>query len=210
MGLTVCASAQTDSCCAGAYKKKAQASKRLKIIAEDYPKTVSYFNALKDKYPILQNMPILIWQGPCADANTIYFPLEWIQDLEAGNKFYLDTTEWVLLHEAGHIVYKDVVKSTVALSLAYAIGAISSIAVCIMNATREYRADKFAMTQCDNPDAWLAVYEFLDRYASLGFLPGITHSFKKYRLSLIANSFRKKFGYDLVIVPQVLDPVFIK
>ncbi|MFA5999337.1 MAG: M48 family metalloprotease [Candidatus Babeliales bacterium] len=204
-----------------------------------YPKTVKYFDALRVKYPeALKNIPIIIWSGPCADNDTIYFAHKWIEELEKGNKFYKEMTEWILLHEAGHIHNLDIVKSQIALAsmivAPYLIDAVVSsldlslnnrnkiavgslavvmasyVSMIYMQATREYAADDFAMKHCSNPQAWIAAYEFLDRFAPLGFLPGIAHSFTKYRLSRIKAEFKNKFGYELVVVPQSVDPSYDK
>lgn len=235
-----------------------------------YPKSVAYFEKLRQKYSALHNIPIILWDGPCADADTIYFSIKWIEKLEKGNKFYLDATEWILLHEAGHIHHNDMAKEGLinfgmifsyyyciyqaflhyAWNNAYqsfminskvfkpthqafqvavenklkktcedhnnkfymgaAIGvSFLTIKFLYLNATREYAADDFAMQHCDNPEAWIAAYEFLDRFAPLGFLPGILHSFTKYRLNRISTAFKEKFGYELVVIPQSLDPKFV-
>ncbi|MBI2353059.1 hypothetical protein HYV11_02330 [Candidatus Dependentiae bacterium] len=199
-----------------------------------YPKTVAYFDALKKKYPVLNNKDIIILDGPMADNNTIYFPMKWIEKLELGNKFYLDVTEWIILHELGHIEHMDMYKTVIGLGLFYGGYAIVKKelegiimqpnetlkkATIIMTcgglfltyclATREYYADDYAMQHCDNPEAWIAAYEFLDRFAPLGWMPGILHSFTKFRLSRIAKAFKNKFGYDLVVVPQSLQPIYV-
>lgn len=199
------------------------------LSAKYYPKTVAYFNELKEKYSDLKELPIIILDGPMADWNTIYFPMKWIEELEKGNKFYREATEWILLHEAGHIVHKDVSKQ-IGLYLISALGlnaianvtdsdlqlAIAGASICsgiyylYRGFTLEYYADDYAIEHCDNPAAWIAAYEFLDRHAPLGFLPGIMHSFTTYRLSRISAAFHKKFGYELVVVPQSISPTYLE
>lgn len=209
-----------------------------------YPKTVAYFYDLQEKYPALNSVEILILDGPMADNDTIYFTMAWIEELEKGNKFYREMTEWILLHEMGHIAHRDVFKKIAAFwmvfvgymiqrkynnairySYFYTIeqyqelvqGAfwgnlvqIAGLAKTVYNmATIEYYADDYAMQHCDNPQAWIAAYEFLDRKAPLGVLPGVFHSFTKYRLSRISKAFKKKFGYELVVIPQSLCPEYI-
>lgn len=208
-----------------------------------YPKAVAYFEQLRQKYSALKYIPIILWDGPCADDDTIYFSIKWIEKLEKGNKFYLDATEWIILHEAGHIHHKDTLKEGLILwgiigtlifsqtkmiessnhynsntvqqkcllySLAASTACISLVGLKFyLGATREYAADDFACKHCDNPQAWIAAYEFLDRFAPLGWLPGITHSFTKYRLNRISTAFQEKFGYELVVIPQSLDPEFV-
>mgnify|MGYP003344276297 CR=1 FL=1 len=81
------------------------------ISLKDYPKAASYFEELKEKYPVLKPYQIVVrGSGPESDTNTIYFPFEWVQDLEDGNEFYKNVTEWVILHEVAHILYKDGIK----------------------------------------------------------------------------------------------------
>lgn len=219
-----------------------------------YPKAIAYFDALKQKYPALQNRDIVILDGPMADWDTIYFPLKWIEELEKGNKFYLDATEWIILHELGHVVNRDVYKKLISMAGMYGgyellksgdnlkksiyqirqtqqishtndaflnntangqikvgfwLMAAGTIGFIYGLATIEYGADDYAMKHCDNEDAWLAAYEYLDRYAPNGWLPGILHSFKNYRLSRIAKAFEKKFGKPLVVVPQSLQPEYV-
>ncbi len=203
----------------------------LELTAKYYPKTVAYFDELKEKYPALSTTTIIILDGPMADTDTIYFPMKWIEELEKGNKFYIEATEWILLHEMGHIAHYDIVKSLVTISITSAfykiltdnnikldkndvqiVGAaalMSGLACMYFHCTREYYADDYAMQHCDNPAAWLAAYEFLDRQAPLGFLPGIMHSFTTYRLSRIAKAFKSKFGYELEIIPQSLCPEYL-
>lgn len=198
-----------------------------------YPKTVTYFDTLKNKYPDLASTPIIILDGPMADWNTIYFPMKWIEELEKGNKFYIEATEWIVLHELGHIAHYDVIKAASSIALFYTFlnmgkkdhnqyrfeqtdtelytagMLLSGLAYLYCNFTREYYADDYAMKHCDNPAAWIAAYEFLDRQAPLGFLPGIAHSFTTYRLSRIAKAFKAKFGYDLEVVPQSITPQYL-
>ena len=199
-----------------------------------YPKTVAYFEKLSEKYPVLKNIDILLLNGPCADVDTIYFPIKWIEKIEKGNKFYKDATEWIILHEAGHIHHKDVIKTIPATygimasylaiifaqnfntsnkTLLYGLAAGLSIAsvarLLYLLSTREYQADDFACKHCDNPEAWIAAYEFLDRFAPLGWLPKIRHSCTKYRLERISKAFQEKFGYELVVIPQSLNPTFV-
>lgn len=209
-----------------------------------YPKAVEYFDNLKIKYPKLKPVEILIWAGPMSDTNTIYFPMIWIEELEKGNKFFRNATEWVILHELGHIVHGDMYKIFKILfagfaevfnaSLIISIAAdlkkdsihiaeflVFTTAMATAMATgvkifkysyslimQEYLADDYAMDECNNPDAWIAAYELLDRKAPLGIYSGINHSFTKYRLSRIAKAFRDKFGYELVVVPQSLYPKY--
>jgi len=201
------------------------------LTAKYYPKTIAYFDKLKEKYPALASTTIIISDGPMADTDTIYFPMKWIEELEKGNKFYIEATEWILLHEMGHIAHYDSTKSLLSIVMFCGFSKIltndtiklngdntkmleagalmSALAYMYFHCTREYYADDYAMQHCDNPAAWLAAYEFLDRQASLGFLPGIMHSFTTYRLSRIAKAFKNKFGYELEIIPQSLCPEYL-
>lgn len=204
-----------------------------------YPRAVAYFNKLRTKYQRLQSVDILILDGPMADASTIYFPMSWIENLEKGNKFYREAAEWIILHELGHIVHRDMYKKLEiplilmgagaglalipeifpdndtskklggALALAGLAAAGMGVAKCCYSIVmKEYLADDYAMRECNNPQACIAAYEFLERYAPLGLLPGLSHSFTKYRLSRIEKGFKKKFGYELVVVPQSLYPKY--
>lgn len=200
-----------------------------------YPNAVQFFDDMKQKYPELKPVSILILQGPMADGDTIYFPMTWIEELQKGNKFYRQATEWIILHELGHIMHHDITKRTMCLLAIWAgyffemshqlnddnydttraVKKMCLASVCVglagfvySMATAEYLADDYAMQHCDNPEAWIAAYEFLDRYAPLGFLPGLFHSFTTFRLSRIAKGFKEKFGYELVVVPQSLSPVY--
>lgn len=199
-----------------------------------YPNAVQFFDDMKQKYPDLKPVSILILQGPMADEDTIYFPMAWIEELQKGNKFYRQATEWIILHEVGHIMHNDMTKRTISLLAIWGgyfamnqelnnsnydtirtVKKMCLTSMCVglagllySMATAEYLADDYAMQHCDNPEAWIAAYEFLERYAPLGFLPGLFHSFTTFRLSRIAKGFNEKFGYELEVVPQSLSPVY--
>lgn len=218
-----------------------------------YPKAVAYLEDLKEIYPQFKSTSMFIslkYPSPHASFNAIYFPKKWILLLEAGNQFYIQATEWVILHEYGHIDHRDSYKALAVpglfslwkIMMSSLINSFDFLPDIITSkskeketvksvtnnvlfggpfswqfiistgvyfiywfAIKEYQADDYAMQHCDNAQAWIAAYEFLDRIAPLGLYAGFTHSFKKYRLSRIKAGFKKKFGYELIVVPHSIN-----
>lgn len=81
-----------------------------------HPHTTRYFENLKIKYPLeFQDVSLYILskKGPGATLQSVYFPIYWVEKLEQEgqlnkrNGLFTEATEWVALHEAGHIKNND-------------------------------------------------------------------------------------------------------
>ena len=206
----------------------------IEISQKNHPHTKQYLENLFAKYPNeFEDTSVYLFntEGPLASYKSIYLPIYWAEKLEQehqANKkdgLFTQATEWILLHEAGHIKSHDVanmafigfavmalpmvginIKSRETLQYSLenlqptkTLAALSSalVASIIYRAWQEYRADQYATEHCDNPEAVAAGYEILERQAPAGIAPGIMHSFKGFRLKRIAQAYEKKFGHPM-------------
>lgn len=202
-----------------------------------HPHTKKYLENLCKKYPdqftdtSFYIIPSLM--SPAATFQSIYLPIYWTEKIEQEfqlnkkNGLFSQATEWIALHEAGHIKNNDAANqffsSIIYIFLKHTYEMIegeespseklkklmqnkpkmmkSLLGLLLVSKGywiwREYRADQFATKHCSNPESIIAAYEWLERIAPAGILPGITHSFKEYRLQRIAHQFKEKFGYAM-------------
>ena len=206
----------------------------IEISEKHHPHTKQYIENLYKKYPNeFEDTSVYLFntEGPAASFQSIYFPIYWAEKLEQehqANKkdgLYTQATEWIILHEVGHIKNHDIANMAFAGFLAQVfstmtgisrndqfalqklqlvdktktLAAVSSalVASIIYWAWQEYRADQYATEHCQSPEAVVAAYELLERMAPAGIAPGIMHSFKGFRLKRIAQAYEKKFGHPI-------------
>jgi hypothetical protein len=210
-----------------------QASSYYELDTRYYPKSVALIAQLTARHPkVLQDFNVqLCTTLPSAAQSTIYLPMKWAEEIEKNNKFYIETTEWFVLHEAGCLHNYNMLKLSGALlgfiffwgsfthekskpEYQKGLDAGKIEGFCILGmlgfaglatylmSSRAYYADDFAMEHCNNPAVWIAAYEYIERFYPLGWLAGLTNSFTKYRLSRIRDGFYKRFGYHLEFIPQ--------
>lgn len=91
-----------------------------------HPHTSAYLKNLREKYPhefketsiyILPNI------GPAATFQSIYFPIYWVEKIEQEHQLnkkdglFTQGTEWMALHEAGHVKNNDAPNGILALTI---------------------------------------------------------------------------------------------
>jgi len=140
--------------------------KQLEITQEQYPNAYAYFECLRVKYPVaLGNVCIMMVNnekfGPCCKGSTILFPKSWIEELEKGNSEKLLQTEWVILHEAGHVHYGH--SLTCGLLQSIPLGLLGKFMILYSRLKAEPQADTFACEHCDNPEAMQAVIDWFNK-----------------------------------------------
>lgn len=187
-----------------------------------YPKAVAYFENLRLKYPTALPASVLIVigqvAGPCATDSEIIFPLSWIAELEEEKALTLAATEWILLHEAGHIYHAHRLKFLAANSIALFVGltliyanapeslsSFENIKTCFKGISiisgighlaysrwkMEPQADDFANEHCDNLAAFKAAVEWMEKMEFDGF----THPSMQSRIDKMNKVMLQKFGY---------------
>ena len=197
------------------------------ISGKHYPKTLAFLEKLRTKYPkALKDVSIVISQypGPVSSPRSIAFPLTWIDELE---KELLQTqliTEWIILHEAGHIYHSHLAKSQAAqwTVTALALGAYIAISqnnpefstttmqkfglyvanniTCAIGHLMysryimEPQADDFANELCENPEAFIETAKWFEKIA----FDGMTHPSCASRVAKMEQALQDKFGIATV------------
>ncbi|MFA5998681.1 MAG: M48 family metalloprotease [Candidatus Babeliales bacterium] len=197
------------------------------ISGKHYPKTVDFLEKLRTKYPkALNGISIVISQypGPVSSTKSIAFPITWIDELE---KELLQTqlvTEWIILHEAGHIYHSHIVKSYTTQWAATAVALASYIAIskndpefstttmqkvglyfannitCMIGHLMysryimEPQADDFANELCENPEAFIETVKWFEKIA----FDGMTHPSCASRIAKMEQTLLDKFGIATV------------
>jgi hypothetical protein len=211
------------------------------ISKQYHPQLQKYLEKLHTKYPAEfkdTSAYILLTKGPSSTFQSIYFPIYWAEKLELESQLnkpdglFTQATEWIALHEAGHVYNNDTANAILSIAIVSIIKRGSKYKKYAENAEhtenlkkiknyivhgsipiktlfsiycaskaywawREYRADQFATQHCTNPNSISAAYEFLERAAPAGIMPGLRHSFKNFRLKRIAQAYQEKFRHPI-------------
>lgn len=195
------------------------------ISQQSHPNAVAYFESLRSKYPkALQDVEIDVSSvlSPTAYLCSIVFPSAWIEDLEKRNIKTQLVTEWVILHEAGHLHYQHVAKTLLTKLFFFA----TATRLCVVSKKdpadeftyaqmfyafvgmygvsklgegiysrylMEPQADDFANKLCDNPRAFVETAKWLDEAAKKGF-NSMTHPPYHSRIAKMKQAAQAKFG----------------
>lgn len=99
---------------------------RCEIISEiEFPKAIAFLESIVQKYPqAFLNVKMVMSRMPCpqASVSVIHIPYNWLLELEAEIPKVQKWIEWALLHEAGHIKRKHVLKNFVTQNLMHLAG----------------------------------------------------------------------------------------